>query len=532
MKITALLPAFLLLPFCLSAQNLVLNCDFSKFTLCPNDAGQFDHAEDWYTPGEGTSDLCHSCGGGDAGVPNNLWGYEQPYSGTGYGHIICYYPFNGLNYREYMEVELACPLKAGENYRVSFFVSCSDNSRFAIDGIGLLLTENALSQEGSGIIDAGMPATISQYPGVPISMKNGWMEITGIITAIGNERFITIGNFIQDDELTITEFSGSQTMYSSFYVDMVSVVPFSPMFELGPDTALCYGDSLLIDATIPCNTVYTWEDGSVNPLRNITQPGTYSIEIQIGCSVISDEIKVSWNPEPVLAIPSDTVLCTGSSVLLNAGGGYDSYLWQDGSVQPSLQADQAGIYWVEVTYGTDCHFRDTVRINRVDDPVGALGEDKTLCFGDSIVLDAGNDNIYSHYLWNDNSTGRFLTARQDGIYRVEVSNPCATVSDEIEIKFRSCIPMLTVPNAFTPNQDGLNDLFLASGVNISYFRMQVFNRWGELLFETNDLSEGWDGRKNGINCPSDVYVWLAGYESEALDIPVRETLKGNVVLVR
>jgi gliding motility-associated-like protein len=448
MKITALLLAFLLLPFCLPAQNLVPNCDFTYYLSCPTDDGQFNNAENWYTPGEGTSDLCHTCGGGNSGVPNNMWGYESPYSGPGYAHIICYYPFQGFNYREYMEVELACPLDSGKDYRISFFVSCSDNSRYAIDGIGLLLTENALVQEGATVIDPGMPLTVSQDQGVPIYMKHGWKEITGIITASGNERYLTIGNFMQDDELTITEFSGLQTMYTSFYVDMVSVVPLSPMFELGPDTVLCDGDSLLIDATMPCNTVYTWEDGSVNPLRNITQPGTYSIEIQIGCSVISDEIKVSWNLEPVLALPPDTVLCTGSSVLLNAGGGYDSYLWQD------------------------------------------------------------------------------------GIYRAEVSNPCATGSDEIEIKFRSCIPMLTVPNAFTPNQDGWNDLFLASGVNLSYFRMQVFNRWGELLFETNDISEGWDGRKNGINCPSDVYVWLAYYESEALDIPVRETLKGNVVLVR
>jgi hypothetical protein len=176
MKISALLPAIFLLPFCLPAQNLVPNCDFSKYLSCPVDYGQFDKAENWYTPGEGTTDLCHTCGGGNAGVPNNMWGYEQPYSGTGYGHIISYYPFQRFNYREYMEVELACPLEAGKNYRVSFWVSCSDNSRFAIDGIGLLLTENALTQEGTNVIDPGMPVTVSQDPGVPISMKNGWKD--------------------------------------------------------------------------------------------------------------------------------------------------------------------------------------------------------------------------------------------------------------------------------------------------------------------------------------------------------------------
>lgn len=533
MKYAAFILACIFMPFFLPAQNLVPNCDLSNFTSCPNNTGQFDYAESWYTPGEGTSDLCSSCGGGVAGVPSNMWGSEEPYSGTGYGNIICYYPHQGFNYREYMQVELACPLEPGKNYRVSFFVSCSDNSRFAIDGIGLLLTDNAVYQPGAGLIEPGTNVLVSQYPGVPIMIKSGWMEITGIITALGNEKFLTIGNFLGDNETTVTDFPGSPSQYTSFYVDMVSVVPQIPFFfGLGPDTTLCFGDSLVFDFIMPCNPLYTWEDGSVDPLRTIRQPGNYSIEIQLGCSVLSDEIKISMDPMPVINLPSDTVICPGGSVFLSAGDGYAGYSWQDGSSESSFVADHPGNYWVEVTNGKGCHYRDTVSVGSLEPPLVELGENRLLCFGDSIVLDGGNSSIYTDYLWNDNSTGRFLPVRQDGAYRVEVSNPCGTGFDTVEIMFHNCKPALFVPNTFTPNQDAINDIFLASGVNISFFRMQVFNRWGELIFESHDLAEGWDGRKNGNNCPSDIYVWLVYYESNALDVPVRETLKGNVVLLR
>lgn len=65
----------------LFGQNLVPNCDFSLITSCPTDHGQFDRAKDWRTPGEGTSDLCHSCNSDNVNAPNNMWGYEPPYSG-------------------------------------------------------------------------------------------------------------------------------------------------------------------------------------------------------------------------------------------------------------------------------------------------------------------------------------------------------------------------------------------------------------------------------------------------------------------
>lgn len=89
-----------------------------------------------------------------------------------------------------------------------------------------------------------------------------------------------------------------------------------------------------------------------------------------------------------------------------------------------------------------------------------------------------------------------------------------------------------IPNAFTPNGDGINDLFRFTGLpstSITRFNFQVFNRWGQVIFSTNDIKEGWDGRRGGEYCPPDVYPWVVYWEDEKR---VRVTNKGTITLVR
>ena len=89
-----------------------------------------------------------------------------------------------------------------------------------------------------------------------------------------------------------------------------------------------------------------------------------------------------------------------------------------------------------------------------------------------------------------------------------------------------------IPNAFTPNGDGLNDTFRITGLppeNITRFNMQVFNRWGEVIFSTTDITEGWNGRLNGELCPEGNYVWVIFYEDGS---KITRTNKGVVALIR
>ena len=89
-----------------------------------------------------------------------------------------------------------------------------------------------------------------------------------------------------------------------------------------------------------------------------------------------------------------------------------------------------------------------------------------------------------------------------------------------------------IPNAFTPNGDGVNDTFHITGLpsgNITKFNLQILNRWGEVIFSTNDVLEGWNGRLNGEACPAGNYVWVIFYEDES---KITRTNKGVVALIR
>jgi gliding motility-associated-like protein len=89
-----------------------------------------------------------------------------------------------------------------------------------------------------------------------------------------------------------------------------------------------------------------------------------------------------------------------------------------------------------------------------------------------------------------------------------------------------------IPNAFTPNGDGLNDTFRILGLpnqNITLFNLQIFNRWGEIVFHSTDVQQGWDGRLKGELCPEGTYVWVIFYEDGS---KIRQTNRGQIMLVR
>jgi gliding motility-associated-like protein len=165
-------------------------------------------------------------------------------------------------------------------------------------------------------------------------------------------------------------------------------------------------------------------------------------------------------------------------------------------------------------------------------PTVVLSDQDYLCTGTATPLDAGPD--FSTYLWQDGSTGRYMNVTTAGTYRVTVSDSLGCIgSDSVVVK--KCSGNVYVPNAFTPNGDGLNDIFriFASPDDIAEFSMQVFNRWGEKIFESASVPAGWDGMKMGVYCPAGSYIWIIGYKATAGG-PEAEivTIKGVVELIR
>jgi gliding motility-associated-like protein len=163
-------------------------------------------------------------------------------------------------------------------------------------------------------------------------------------------------------------------------------------------------------------------------------------------------------------------------------------------------------------------FRDTINIRLYKNPTVNLGKDLTYCEDEVIyrVLDVTTPNATS-YVWQDGSALPTYIVEQTGIYSVTVSNICMSVSDEIEVKIRDCgMLQIWIPNVFTPDEDGMNDIFKPEINDVEYLReyeMLIYDRWGTLLFSTQDYLTGWNGKnRKNKECSIGVYTGIITYK--------------------
>jgi hypothetical protein len=191
-----------------------------------------------------------------------------------------------------------------------------------------------------------------------------------------------------------------------------------PVFTLGNDTTLCQDDKINYRLNL-ADARYNWSDGSQLPSYTITQPGVYWLDVFVnGCSK-RDSITVLYKTRPAVKLGNDTIICEGSSSMLNAFYPGASYKWSSGPTASSLKVNQPGKYSVAVDFN-GCIGRDTINIKYTYLPRFTLGADTMLCEGQAIILDAGTNN--GHFLWQDGSARQTFNVTTPGRYRLLVTN--------------------------------------------------------------------------------------------------------------
>jgi len=176
-----------------------------------------------------------------------------------------------------------------------------------------------------------------------------------------------------------------------------------------------------------------------------------------------------------------------------------------------------------------CDTSGDINVNYITKPVVNLGNDTTLCITQQLLLEATYP--LSTYLWQDGSVQPQYTVSQAGTYLVDVTNVCGDTKDSISIVYENCACKFYVPSAFTPNNDGKNDVFLPKYQCLySNYQLKVFNRWGLLVFVSTNASVGWDGGFNSQQQPAGVYVWELAYKDNLTGKDIRKN--GTVVLIR
>ena len=324
--------------------------------------------------------------------------------------------------------------------------------------------------------------------------------------------------------------------------------------DAGSDITICEGKS----AKIPAKSnalLYSWapSTGLSDPtvLQPQASPGTttlYSLTATWGVCKQTASVTVLVNPAPVAVVGPDITICYGKSAQLNGSGG-EGYSWT-----PALYLDNPATadpmvghpqntttYHLTVTDAKGCQsIRDATETVTVTPPGKIfVGDDTSVLAGQPVplkVIDLNNSG-FTQFEWtpagglNDPSVqDPVATVNESTTYTVVASTAdgCAATS-ALTIKVYS-VSDIFVPNAFTPNGDGHNDILRVIPVGmreLKYFA--VFNRWGQRVFYSSNPSAGWDGTMNGQRQETGTYTWMAGGINYNGDPVAR---KGVVILIR
>lgn len=302
--------------------------------------------------------------------------------------------------------------------------------------------------------------------------------------------------------LVVYKSGQKDTMLQKIYIQAIGYK------NIGNDTTLCEGDTLVLNASYP-GAKFLWHDSTLNPVYPVSQPGVYYAETTFGRCSITDSIIITYSRYPKLNIGEDTTLCFGDLFTLNAGNSNCSHLWSNGKTDSTITVNQSNTYWVKVN-DNGCEASDTINIEVQLSPDIDLGNDTTLCLGEVLWKHFNDSNLT--YLWQDSFINdSFLIDGPKTVWVTTKIKHCI-YADTLAVNFRDCTTILEMPNVFTPNGDGYNDLLLPiEYANILYATIYIYNRWGALLYESTNLNEGWDGSYNNSLCSDGVYFWVIDY---------------------
>lgn len=297
--------------------------------------------------------------------------------------------------------------------------------------------------------------------------------------------------------------------------------------SLGPDTTICEGQLIILNAKVNGANSYLWNSGADTETIQVSLPGLYWCEVTIGACKIRDSIRIYNKPYPIVNLGNDFEMCRGNAVILNAFNSGANYVWQDGSTQSEFNVTNAGIYYVSANLN-GCIKKDSVNVSVLNKPLFTLGADRTICNNETIQLQPLTDPDWT-LLWNTGSAASSININATGTYSLQATNRCGSTSDAIVVSKGICD--IYVPSAFTPNNDGINDVFKILGANdLEHFYLCIYNRYGQKIFESKNSNIGWNGLYKQHSSEAGSYIYQLNYKKTGSS--KSENLKGNFLLLR
>ncbi len=470
--------------------NLIDNDSFENFTTCPNNLGEYYYANFWTikpTPNS-TVDFFNSCTTNSSiTIPTNNYGWQSPKTGSNYMGLYVY--SNNFTVREYLEQQLVIPLKSGKSYCISYYVSLAEVSRWAISNLGVCFTSNIL-QNTQPFPPNDLYLTPSIENPQIIQDTLNWIKLGGVYNASGNENFITIGNFRNDNNTNLSQIKPllSPTLAANiayYYIDDISVVEINP--------AKAYPTKTI---TTCANTTFTLGTDSTFDATYQWQPTT-----GLSCTNCPNPVLIITSPKKYYLTKQQCSATTKDSVYIQI-------------YTPTLTAN-AGTY-------------------------------KNICQNDTIKLGVNDTTAFTSYVWQPTMGLNCFNCPQPlanpfttTTYTLNKTECSFNTSDTVTVHVETC--EVIIPDIFTPNNDNVNDewkIILPNDFKLK--TVAVYNRWGTLIYNIDDSvlnTENtkirvarWDGRTtSGLGCSDGVYFYVLHYTDKAGELQKK---KGNLTLIR
>ncbi len=367
----------------------------------------------------------------------------------------------------------------------------------------------------------------------------------------------TSGTTVNANPTTTTTYSviGASTLgcIGTATTDL-TVVPTPTITTSANPITICSGKTTTLTANGATN--YTWSPSAtlsnVNGSSTEASPVLTTTYTVIGTNgtapflcTSSNTIKVNAIPNPTVIAGANQIICEGSSALLYAIGA-NTYTWSpnagvvdihDSTTNVFPQGSGVYIYTITGTSSNNCTGTNTLQVTVNPLPTVYAGEDTTINIDNTVTL-FGTGNNYVQLGFVSGSDGVSLSCNYCPTVTVNPqNNTCYTLEGISSFGCKNtdvvCITVtkdwnVYIPNAFTPDGDILNEVFIPVGYAISEIKLTIFDRWGHVVFKSNDTVIGWDGTKNGKVCEQGVYV----YQAEITAMSGEKLVKtGHVTLI-
>ncbi len=393
------------------------------------------------------------------------------------------------------------------------------------------------------------------------NLQYTWTPSIGLSSNNVKEPFATPPGDITYRMMATLPGSGCPPIEDSISITVVQ----PPVVNAGADQTVCSGADVILNATVsPQNTGYTYQwngpagfstTTASTSLSNVTAPnsGLYTITVGIpGCTPASDDVMINVTPLLDVDAGGDIALCPGDTLRLAASvtpAGQYSYQWtgpsgynsiESLSVLADIKAKNGGYYVVTVTYQNCMPSSDTVfvKVNPIPEKP-EVTEEFPVTYCKNAVAEALDVNG-QHLSWyigdevNGSGEAPIPSTANIGVqqfYVTQTVNGCVSPKQLVEVFIEKCCEEnVFIPTAFSPNGDGKNDVFRL--MESPYYRLvfvEVFNRWGEMVFKGNSTAKEWDGYYKGQ--PVEVGNYFYHLSAECKD-GTEISRKGDIMVVR